>query len=219
MDVNINLLFIGITLIIIFIILNDRTINDKKIKKKKVKKEKMSPINYDPDLITCEMRPCASNELDNIDSKLIRDIVIGRKLQRQEKQTSFDDKEIQKYFDNQQDLYNRTNFNTQNVNDVVEEIAKDRTNNNELNNNNGKTIAEVYDNFTTNNVCKFKDCIIPSQIDDITKRQYYMDENTNNQSYSNFNTRYETDTVNNGGKFYDNISGSYLGEEYMIYTQ
>jgi hypothetical protein len=90
-------------------------------------------------------------------------------------------------------------------------MGEDRLDNSELIKNQGKTIGEIFDNYTKNELentkkCKNPGCVIPGGYDDLMQRQVYKDNNS--ETFANFHTRYETDGVNNGGKFFDNIEGN-----------
>ena len=185
--------------------------------------EIMPKQNEDPKtLITPPKRFCDLNVLESKDDTLRRDIVLGRKLQQGEKQQTFDDMEIREY-QNQvlraEDNLNYSSRNTICSNDKLNEIFTSQ--NNELTNEKGQTIADVFDGLTKNELremaqCKNPGCIIPSSYDELQQRKIYMDnENTMMPAFLNYNTRYETDGVNNGGKFgdiygHDETLSSYL---------
>jgi hypothetical protein len=154
---------------------------------------------------------CDTNEHENINERLIRDIVIGKKLQQGEKQHEFSKNEVDNYFDQFQDFNQKINYSSQNRCDMVEKIAQDRTQNTEFVNKQGLTIGEVFDGMTKDQLddikkCKYPNCVIPAKYDNLTQRQMYMDrEHSVGGTYTNYQNRYETDNVNNGGKFYDDI--------------
>lgn len=154
---------------------------------------------------------CDLNEMEDMDHRLIRDVVVGKKYQQGEKQHEFSRDEIDDYFLQYQDFNDKINYSSQNRCDMVEKIAQDRTHNTELINKQGVTISEVFDGLTKDQLekmkqCKYPNCVQPSHYDNLTQREYYFDrEGTNGATYSNYNTRYETDNVNNGGKYYDDI--------------
>jgi hypothetical protein len=154
---------------------------------------------------------CDLNEMEDMDHRLIRDVVVGRKYQQGDKQHEFSKDEVDNYFLQQQDFDDKVNFSSRNTCDPVAKLAQDRTHNTELVNKQGLTIGDVFDGLTRDQVqqykkCKNPGCVIPAQYDDITQRQYYFDRNDSpGATYSNYTTRYETDGVNNGGKFYEDI--------------
>jgi hypothetical protein len=162
-----------------------------------------------------EQNKCAmkydTNELEDDNTMLARDIVVGRKLQQEIPQEDFTRDEIDGYFDDQMNFHDKVNFSSQNTHDVVEKMGEDRLDNSELIKNQGKTIGEIFDNYTKNELentkkCKNPGCVIPGGYDDLMQRQVYKDNNS--ETFANFHTRYETDGVNNGGKFFDNIEGN-----------
>jgi hypothetical protein len=163
-----------------------------------------------PKLITATQH-CDLNEMEDMNHRLVRDVVVGRKFQQGEKQQEFSNEEIDNYFLQHQDFNDKINYSSQNRCDMVEKLAQDRTHNTELVNKQGVTISEVFDGLTKDQLekmkqCKHPNCVQPSHYDTLTQRQYYFDrEGTNGATYSNYNTRYETDNVNNGGKYYDDI--------------
>lgn len=84
--------------------------------------------------------------------------------------------------------------------------------NNELNICSGQKISDIYDNLVKSNCdqikkCKNEGCVIPSMIDEITQTTTYSKQNANGNSFTRYNVMFETDGVNNGGKFYDDIEG------------
>lgn len=164
------------------------------------------------DLIAPPPDFCNTNELENMDHRLMRDIVIGRKYQQGEKQHDFSNKEVDNYFIQYQDFDNKVNNSSRNTCDVVARIAEERTaHNSELTNHQGQTIGEVFDGLTRDRLdrmkeCKNPGCVQPGNFDNLTQRQFYTDgDNANSTAYSLYHTKYETDDVNNGGKFYDDI--------------
>ena len=82
--------------------------------------------------------------------------------------------------------------------------------NNELCKNTGQKISDVYDNLVKSDCaqikqCKNPHCVIPSNIDDISQTTMYTKDNANGKAFIRYDVMYETDNVNNGGKFYDDI--------------
>lgn len=154
---------------------------------------------------------CDLNEMEDMDHRLIRDIIVGKKYQQEDKQHEFSKEEVDNYFLQFQDFDDKVNFSSRNTCDPVAKLAQDRTNNTELVNKQGMTIGDIFDGLTRDQIqqykkCKNPGCIIPAQYDNITQRQYYFDRNdTSGATYSNYTTKYETDGVNNGGKFYNDI--------------
>jgi hypothetical protein len=164
------------------------------------------------DLISPPPTICNSDEIENMDHRLMRDIVIGRKYQQGESQEDFSKKEINDYFIDYQDFDNKINNSSRNTCDVVARIAEEKTSHNsELTHQQGQTIGEVFDGITKDQLdsmkqCKNSGCVQPGKFDDLTQRDFYNDNNS--PAYSMYHTKYETDNVNNGGKFYNNIEGN-----------
>lgn len=187
--------------------------NNKKVSIKENESDKQKVIlpQERKEEILDSRRYCDLNEMEDNNHRLIRDVVVGRKYQQGDKQHKFDNDEIDNYFLQYQDFNDKVNYSSRNTCDAVDKIAQDRTHNTELVNKQGMTIGDFFDGLTRDEVQKFKQCknpgcVIPSKYDNITQRQYYFDrEGTAGTTYSNFTTRYETDGVNNGGKFYNDI--------------
>lgn len=153
---------------------------------------------------------CNLNEMEDENDALRRDTVIGKKNQQQVERGTFDDEYIKQYqnnFFNTEDNFNYSSKNIISSTDKINEIVA--TNNNEMSNLNGKTIANIFDGLTKNELrnvanCKNEGCVLPSSFDNIQQRKIYVDNTkTTMPVYLNYNTRYETDDVNNGGKFGD----------------
>lgn len=154
-------------------------------------------------------RFCEPNEIEDLDTRLARDIVIGRQLQQEIPQEEFTRDEVDAYLSDNLDFNEKINHSSQNRCDMVEQIGEDRLQNSELTKNQGKTIGEIFDGYMKDETdkikkCKNTGCVVPGGYDDVMKRQVYKDTN---ETYANFHTRYETDGVNNGGKFFDSIEG------------
>lgn len=161
--------------------------------------DKMSPT---PDI-------CNTNEYENINERLIRDVVIGKRFQQGEKQSNFDNSEILAYQSGYLDFDLNVNNSSRNREDPVEKIAEARTAfRNETLGQQGQTISDVYDGIINDQAykmknCKYPGCVIPGTFDELSQRQNYNDDN----NFSNYHTKYETDNENNGGKWYGNVEG------------
>lgn len=219
---TLNSVLVGfiIALVIVMIVKNIKynkehnTISEKSIivpvekENKNVVEQKKCSFKYD------------TNELEDDNTMLARDIVVGRKLQQETQQEEFSKEEIDGYFNDHMNFYDKVNFDSNNNHDIVEQIGEDRLDNTELAKNQGKTIGEIFDNYTkkqneTIKKCKNPQCIIPGIYDDLTQNNMYKDSSN---TYANFHTRYETDNVNNGGKFFDDIEGNDSeNSEFMSY--
>lgn len=82
--------------------------------------------------------------------------------------------------------------------------------NNELNRCTGQKISDIYDNLVKSDcdeikACKNPGCVIAPQIDYMTQSTLYSKQNMGGRSFTRYDVQFETDNVNNGGKFYDNI--------------
>jgi hypothetical protein len=177
-----------------------------------VEKEKERPKKlYEP------KQYCDLNEMEDMNHRLVRDVVVGRRFQQGEKQHEFSKDEVDNYFLEFQNFNDKVNYSSQNRCDMVEKLAQDRTHNNELINKQGLTIGDVFDGMTKDQLekmkqCKYPNCVQPAHYDNLTQRQYYVDrEGTKGATYSNFNARYETDNENNGGKFFNDIEAHDTG--------
>jgi len=99
---------------------------------------------------------CSLNELETHDTALARDIVIGKKLEQPEKQCEFDNNDIKRYQNevfSAEDKFNYSSRNAITPNDRLNEIFTKYGN--ELCNESGKTIADVYDGLVKNDFEKF----------------------------------------------------------------
>jgi len=119
---------------------------------------------------------CPTNEFENNNDRLIRDVVIGRKYQQGDKQHQFDRDEVDEYFNQYQDFGNKINFSSQNRYDPVAKLAETRASNTEINQNKGLTIAEIFDGYTTDKYpgmqqCRSPDCIKPENHLDIDRKK------------------------------------------------
>ncbi len=198
---------LAIVMIVNYIKRRNEQINESKNKNKvlvPVEKENKNVVEQNK----CQLK-YDTNELEDDNTMLARDIVVGRKLQQEIQQEQFLKEEIDGYFNDHMNFYDKVNFDSNNNHDVVEKIGEYRLDNTELTKNQGKTIGEVFDNYTKNQnealkKCKNPQCVIPGGYDDLMQRKVYKDSA---DTYANFHTRYETDGVNNGGKFFDQIEG------------
>jgi len=155
---------------------------------------------------------CDPSEYEDGNTRLIRDLIVGRKLQQPDKKSSFDNDDIKAYQSAFFDFDNAVNNTTRNNVDQIAEMITAK--NNEEIGDKGKTIGEIYDGLTQSGIerikqCKYPKCIIPpSDRDNITNRNYYLDSGNGEQPvFTDYQFRYETDNVNTGGKFYDDIEG------------
>jgi len=162
---------------------------------------------------TCSVsKYCDLNVLEDRDSTLRRDIVIGRKLQQGDKKDEFDDVEIKEYQSQFLDFDNKVNNTSRNELGPIEKLNDMFTShNNELANLGDGTIGEFFDGLTRTQAdnmkkCKNVGCVQESNYDELTHRQYYLDNDAT--SFTNYQVRYETDNVSNGGFFYDKIEGN-----------
>jgi len=160
---------------------------------------------------------CNANEMEDNNHRLIRDIVMGKKLEQPETQHSFSNAEIKNYQSDFLDFDNKINYNSSNnVNPIDKLNELYTTNNNEITAERGQNISDVFDGLTKNEVekmklCKYQNCIIPGKNDAVQNMQYYTcGEDKNRELFLNDFNRYEfdEDNVNNGGSFYNNIQGN-----------
>jgi len=82
--------------------------------------------------------------------------------------------------------------------------------NNELNRCTGEKISDIYDNLVKSDCeqikqCKNLGCVIPPSIDQMTQSTTYSKQNANGNAFTRYDVMFETDNVNNGGKFYNDI--------------
>ena len=103
--------------------------------------------------------------------------------------------------------------------DRINEMQTSR--NNELNTCSGQKISDVYDSLVKNDCeqikqCKNPGCIIPPTIDQISQTTTYTKPFANGNAFSRYDVMFETDGVNNGGKFYDDIEAFDNMSEYNL---
>lgn len=92
--------------------------------------------------------------------------------------------------------------------DRVAEMITSR--NNELHRCTGQKISDIYDNLVKSDCedikkCKNSGCVVPTNIDQITKSGMYSKPSAMGNTFARYDVVYETDNVNNGGKFYNDI--------------
>jgi hypothetical protein len=93
--------------------------------------------------------------------------------------------------------------------------------NNELNRCNGQKISDVYDSLVKNDCeqikqCKNPGCVIQPTIDQMSQTTTYTKPFANGNAFSRYDVMFETDGVNNGGKFYDDIEAFDNMSEYNL---
>lgn len=121
--------------------------------------------------------------------------------------------------------FNETiNYSTREGISEVDRINQMMTShNNELVNSTGKKISDVYDELVKNDCdkikkCKFPKCVIPTSIDPVNKSTLYKKQFANGNAFIDYGVMFETDGVNNGGKFYDDVEASdSMSESNAIY--
>jgi len=118
---------------------------------------------------------------------------------------------IQDYQNNFFNFAEQINKSTREGISEVDRINQMQTSrNNELNRCTGEKISDIYDNLVKSDCemikqCKNPGCVIPPTIDEITQSTTYQKQNANGSTFSRYDVMFETDNVNNGGKFYDNV--------------
>lgn len=98
----------------------------------------------------------------------------------------------------------KVNYNTSSELNVVDKL-------NEYNNNidrfSGMKISDIYDDLVESKHCANKNCVIDGSFDGLTNNVFYKNNGSIGSYIQNISKKYETDDVNTGGKFYDNIEG------------
>ena len=147
----------------------------------------------------------------NVDNYIKEYALYGRPLcvNQNNKNTTYDKKDIDIYRQNQLEFNNNINRSSSGV-DMVDKV-------NELylagngdcaKRLQGKTIAEAYDQMTK--IYKSDNqntCLIKPEIDRASLGTHYMKPGHNSGTYISHQLRYNTDDVNTGGVFYDGIEG------------
>jgi len=147
----------------------------------------------------------------NVDNYIKEYALYGRSLciNQNNKDTSYDKKDIDIYRQNQLEFNNNINRSSSGV-DMVDKV-------NELylagngdcaKRLQGKTIAEAYDQMTKIYKADNENtCLIKPEIDRASLGTHYMKPGHNSGTYISHQLRYNTDDVNTGGVFYDGIEG------------
>lgn len=160
---------------------------------------------------------CPIQETDYENDRYIKEFVLGGKFNcgtKAEEPKSFSRQEIKDYQDEVFGFNNNVNKSSSEGVDVVDKLNEIYTSrNNELDGNTGKKISEVFDRLTQNAIdrkkqCANPDCIIPPELDNQYRNGFYTENANMGKTYTRYNLRYETDDVNNGGKFYNDVEAS-----------
>lgn len=119
--------------------------------------------------------------------------------------------DIQNYQNNFFGFGEQVNKSTrEGITEVDRVNAMQTARNNELNRCTGQKISDIYDNLVKSDCdqikqCKNPGCVIPPTIDQMTQSTTYSKQNANGNAFTRYDVMFETDGVNNGGKFYDDI--------------
>jgi hypothetical protein len=167
---------------------------------------------------------CPVQQMNDATDKYIRDIVLGGKFLCNSQGVSgkATDEEILDYQDSFFGFVNKINNSSNGGVDTVDKLAEHFTGSEALRYT-GQQISDVFKELTrntsTNNECNKQmsmDNLVEPQIDDVLKVALYADEDA--KFYKNYDWKYKTDNVNNGGKFYDNIEAAdYDADYHMIF--
>lgn len=145
-NINFVLYFILISILLVIFFKfknNDNDMENFQINKKKTfEYEKFDPQN-----------------VDNINERLIRDVVIGKKYESDiydKNHKDFTRNDVDNYLLSQINFNDKINFDSNNRVDMVARVSELRTNNAEMKNMNGKTIAQIYNELTKDDLDKYK---------------------------------------------------------------
>lgn len=161
---------------------------------------------------------CPVVKMNNETDRYIRDIILGGKFLCKDKPEETTNDEIDDFQNDFFGFSDKINYSSNESLDMVDKLneifSSGDTN---LVNYNGKNISDIYNDLTKNDVidnCVTNKCILPPDVDrDMHVGSYIEDSG---QTYSNYNWKYADDTVNNGGKFYENIEGYDKDFEYEL---
>lgn len=160
---------------------------------------------------------CPVNEMDNAIDKYIKRYVLPTDRENIEHEpVPFSNEEIkghQNQFFAFEPTLNRSSNEGVDVVDKLNELQV--VGNNEFVKEKGKKISEVFDELTKHQIdtekqCKYPKCIIPPKTFNDDEPVYLDSEGL---TFSRSNWKYETDEVNNGGKFYNDIEAYDVGSE------
>jgi hypothetical protein len=142
----------------------------------------------------------------------IQQFVLGAgRVCQNDQQQNMSQEEIQNYQNNFFNFNEQINKSTrEGISEVDRVNAMQTSRNNELNRCTGQKISDIYDNLVKSDCdqikqCKNPGCVIPPPIDQMTQATTYSKQNANGNAFTRYDIMFETDGVNNGGKFYDDI--------------
>lgn len=155
---------------------------------------------------------CPVEQMDE-DIKSYMDDVINRNVEdyngKSRNCTSeLSDENILEYQDNFFGFNDKLNLNSSNVVDVVDKLNEIHTSdNNEMTHYEGKKISDVFNGLTQSDLNKNNSLDLPKDNAQHHSSEY-KSKSHGGESFSKYHWKYDSDTVNNGGKFYDDIEGS-----------
>lgn len=79
--------------------------------------------------------------------------------------------------------------------------------NNSIDRFSGMKISDIYDDLVESKHCSNKNCVIGGLFDGLSNNTVYTNSGSTGLYLQNYSKKYETDDVNTGGKFYNNIEG------------
>lgn len=171
---------------------------------------------------------CPVNNTQKETDKYINELVTGSKFKCETNGKKYTNDQIEAFNNSQFNLAETLNRSTSNdMVTPVDKINSMRTSPNSsfINPFEGNKISDYFDELLSNEKitqqkCKYENCLIPPIKDDFSQTEIYVDDIDKKKVFAKYNWRYETDDVNNGGKFYDEIEAS--DEEFesnMVWTK
>ena len=131
----------------------------------------------------------------------------GEPLQTSEPQHTGEPHVTQDFNTYQNDFYNfndKLNYSLSTELNTVDKLNECK---NDISRFDGMKISDIYDNLVESKKCMNNHCIIDGLYDGISNGTIYANQGSSGLYLQNFSKKYETDDVNTGGKFYDNIEG------------
>ena len=152
--------------------------------------------------------------MDQQAQRYIKEVVMGGRFQNLEDYEEYKSDDIQTYQNDFFGFQNKVNKNSSaEMVDPVDKMNELKVSNgSELNNLKDKPISEVFNGLMQNTYynSRSNEDVIQSPVDKIQQVGMYVDDNSTGKSYKKYDWQYKSDSenVNNGGKFYDNIEAS-----------
>lgn len=158
-------------------------------------------------------RRCPVDDMEDEMNRYMKDVILRNRMTCTDN-AQFSNDEVLDYQNKFFGFNDKVNHSSSNEVDMVDKLNEIYTSdNNEMTHYEGKKISDIFNNLTQNNLNKQKscpggNCLVPPHVEAQHHDSSYKSKSHDGHSFSKFHWKYETDSVNNGGKFYDDIEGS-----------